>query len=64
MRRDKLDALLEGYMRFPYHASELAMVNDIIDPRDTRPILIGALEGLARKELLPRPWKKHSLIPQ
>jgi acetyl-CoA carboxylase carboxyltransferase component len=64
VRKDKLNAILEGYMRFPYHASELAMVNDIIDPKDTRPILIGALEGLARKEPLPRPWKKHSLIPQ
>lgn len=64
VRGDKLDILCKEYIRFPYHALELAMVNDIIDPRDTRPLLIGALEGLVRKEPSQRPWKKHSLIPQ
>jgi methylmalonyl-CoA decarboxylase subunit alpha len=64
VKMDKLDSLLDEYIRFPYHALEQGMVNDIIDPRDTRPVLIAALEGFARKEPLPRPWRKHSLIPQ
>lgn len=64
VRKEKLARLLKDYVNYPYHALELGMVNEIIDPRDTRPVLIKALEGLANKKPLPRPWRKHSLIPQ
>ena len=64
VRRDKLAELLKNYINYPYHALEQAMVNEMIDPRDTRPVLIGALESLVNKKTLPRPWRKHSLIPQ
>jgi len=64
VKMEKANALLEEYIKFPYHALELGMVNDIIDPRDSRPELIAALERLGEKEPLPRPWRKHSLIPQ
>jgi len=64
LRQEKLSELLEGRMKHPYHAAELAMVQDIIDPRDTRPVLIETLKRLENKDPNPRPWKKHSLIPQ
>jgi len=64
LRRAKLTELFENYINYPYHALEQAMVNDVIDPRDTRPVLIETLKGLASKEPVPRPWRKHSLIPQ
>jgi len=64
VRRDKLTGLLENHFDFPYNALKQAMVNDIIDPRDTRSVLIRTLETLANKGQLPRPWRKHSLIPQ
>ena len=64
LRREKLDGLLKDYINYPYHAVEQAMVDDIIDPRDTRPVLIKTLKRLAKKEPLPRPWRKHSLVPQ
>ena len=38
------------------------MVDDIIDPRDTRPILINALDWFSKK-MESRPWKKHGNIP-
>ncbi|MBL7062125.1 MAG: acyl-CoA carboxylase subunit beta [Dehalococcoidia bacterium] len=64
VRRDKLAWLLENHLDFPYHALKQAMVNDIMDPRDTRPVLIKTLENLANKKKLPTAWKKHSLVPQ
>ena len=64
VRREKLTELLETHINYPYHALEQAMVNDIIDPRDTRSVLIKTLKNLANKELDSRPSRKHSLAPQ
>jgi acetyl-CoA carboxylase carboxyltransferase component len=64
VRKEKLEELLTSRINHPYHAVEQAMVNDIIDPRNTRPVIIEALKTLAKKEPKPRPWRKHSLIPQ
>jgi acetyl-CoA carboxylase carboxyltransferase component len=64
VRREKLDELLRNYIHYPYHAAEQLMVDEIIDPRDTRPILISTLKTLTHKEPIPRPWRKHSLIPK
>jgi acetyl-CoA carboxylase carboxyltransferase component len=64
VRREKLAELQENYINYPYHALELVMVNDIIDPRDTRPVLISSLGNLINKEPPPMPRRKHSLIPQ
>jgi acetyl-CoA carboxylase carboxyltransferase component len=38
------------------------LVDDIIDPRDTRPVLINALDWFTNKTE-NRPWKKHGNIP-
>ncbi|MFW6145647.1 MAG: acyl-CoA carboxylase subunit beta [bacterium] len=46
----------------PYHAAQMMRVEDIIDPRDTRPLLISALKTMAFKKE-DRPWKKHGNIP-
>ena len=64
VRSEKLAELLSTYINHPYHAAEQAMVNDIIDPRDTRPLLIETLKTLTNKTPKPRPWRKHSLITQ
>ena len=64
VRRDRLAQLLKDYIRYPYHAAEQLMVNDIIDPRDTRPVLIRTLEALANKQPGMMLWKKHNLVPR
>ena len=64
VRAEKLDGLQKNYIDFPYHAAEQFMVNDIIDPRDTRPVLIRTLQALANKNTIPGPWKKHNLVPR
>ncbi|MDQ6738533.1 MAG: acyl-CoA carboxylase subunit beta [Gemmatimonadota bacterium] len=46
----------------PYVAAGRGYIDDIIDPRDTRPALIGALESLRGKRDT-NPPKKHGNIP-
>ncbi|MCG6173157.1 carboxyl transferase domain-containing protein, partial [Anoxybacillus sp. LAT_11] len=46
----------------PYVAAKYGMIDDVIDPRDTRIKLIQALEMLRNKHE-ERPKKKHGNIP-
>ena len=46
----------------PYIAASWAYVDDIIDPADTRRVIIDALDGAATKQL-SRPWRKHGVRP-
>ncbi len=64
VRKEKLAELLKKYYNYPYLAAGEMLVNELIDPRDTRPLLIRTLENLAHKNPTPRPWRKHSLIPR
>ncbi len=45
-----------------YRAGARTLIQDIIDPRDTRPRLIEALDWFANKKE-DRPWRKHGNIP-
>ncbi len=46
----------------PYVAVGGAFVDDIVDPRETRPVVIRALE-MAQTKRVDRPWKKHGVMP-
>jgi acetyl-CoA carboxylase carboxyltransferase component len=46
----------------PYIAAGNAMIDDVIDPRETRPTVIRALEMAATKQV-QRPWKRHGVMP-
>ncbi len=46
----------------PYIAARNAVIDDIIDPRETRPTIIRALRMAAGKRV-ERPWKKHGVMP-
>ncbi|MCX8126305.1 MAG: hypothetical protein N3E40_04080, partial [Dehalococcoidia bacterium] len=46
----------------PYVAARLGLVDDIIDPRQTRPKIIKALEMLRSKHET-NPSRKHGNIP-
>lgn len=46
----------------PYIAAENALIDDIIDPRETRSVIINALESLAGKVCL-RPTRRHGIFP-
>ncbi|MGH2942625.1 MAG: acyl-CoA carboxylase subunit beta, partial [Solirubrobacteraceae bacterium] len=45
-----------------YVAARNAMIDDVIDPRETRPTVIGALEMAAGKRV-QRPWRRHGVVP-
>ncbi len=57
--------LIEEYKRqfmHPYGAAERGFIDDVIDPRDTRPKLIAGLEMMMTK-VEARPNRKHGNIP-
>ncbi len=45
-----------------YVAARNAMIDDVIDPRETRPTVIRALE-MAEGKRVERPWKRHGVVP-
>ena len=56
--------MIEGIRKTidPYIAAGNALVDDIIDPRETRPTVIRALE-MAETKRVQRPRKKHGVMP-
>jgi propionyl-CoA carboxylase beta chain len=62
---DRRTELIDDYReRFanPYVAAERGYVDDVIEPRRTRAVLVDALEtALTKRE--PRPRRKHGNIP-
>jgi acetyl-CoA carboxylase carboxyltransferase component len=46
----------------PYVAAGWAMIDDVIEPADTRRVIIEGLEQ-ARGKKVERPWRKHGNIP-
>jgi acetyl-CoA carboxylase carboxyltransferase component len=56
--------LIEAYRRLidVYVPARNALIDDVIDPRDTRPTICRALE-LAEGKRVERPWKRHGVVP-
>jgi propionyl-CoA carboxylase beta chain len=61
-RRAELIAEYRERFANPYTAAERGYVDEVIEPRRTRPVLVDALEtALTKRE--PRPKRKHGNIP-
>jgi acetyl-CoA carboxylase carboxyltransferase component len=60
-KEGKIKKLKENYLN-PYHAAKLGQVDMIIDPKDTRKILIKSLDALMNKRE-EMPARKHGNIP-
>jgi acetyl-CoA carboxylase carboxyltransferase component len=56
--------LIENYRKIidVYIPAKNAMIDDVIDPRETRPTIIRALEMSQRKQI-QRPWKRNGVVP-
>jgi acetyl-CoA carboxylase carboxyltransferase component len=56
--------LIEAYRRIidVYIAAGNDMIDDVIDPRETRKVIAGALE-MAERKRVERPWKRHGVVP-
>ncbi|MAG36495.1 MAG: methylmalonyl-CoA carboxyltransferase [Dehalococcoidia bacterium] len=61
-RRRELIAQYEGQFANPYSAAERGYIDDVIEPHETRPRLIAALDVLQNKRDT-NPPKKHGNIP-
>ena len=61
-RREELVAEYREKFANPYIAASRGFIDDVIEPRETRPRLINALEMLANKRDV-NPQKKHGCIP-
>ncbi|MGH2751316.1 MAG: acyl-CoA carboxylase subunit beta [Actinomycetota bacterium] len=46
----------------PYVAAGWAFIDDLIDPADTRSVIVRGLEQAATKQV-ERPWRKHGVLP-
>jgi acetyl-CoA carboxylase carboxyltransferase component len=46
----------------PYIAARNDVIDDVIDPRETRPTIIRGLR-MARDKRIERPWRKHGVMP-
>jgi acetyl-CoA carboxylase carboxyltransferase component len=46
----------------PYIAARSDVIDDVIDPRETRPTIIRGLE-MAKDKRIQRPWRKHGVMP-
>ena len=62
VRRAELIADYKARFANPYAAAERGYVDDVIEPRRTRPVLIDALETAPTKRER-RPPRKHGNIP-
>ena len=56
--------MIEGIRKSidPYIAAGNALIDDVIDPRETRPTVIKAFE-MATTKRVQRPWKRHGVMP-
>jgi propionyl-CoA carboxylase beta chain len=60
--RRRLVAEYQEKFASPYKAAELGYVDEIIEPEETRPKIVRALETLKTK-VDANPWRKHGNIP-
>jgi acetyl-CoA carboxylase carboxyltransferase component len=60
----KRTELIENFRKIidVYVAAGNDMIDDVIDPRETRPTICRALE-LAASKKVERPWKRHGVVP-
>jgi len=56
--------LIDAYRKVidVYIAARNAMIDDVIDPRETRPTICRALE-MAQNKHVERPYKKSGVVP-
>jgi len=45
-----------------YVAARSAMIDDVIDPRETRPVIVRGL-AMAEAKRVQRPWRRHGVVP-
>ena len=63
LRKRKIEEYKQTIGKEPFHSAAMGFVEELIDPRQTRPLLVKALRRLTKKREGLRPWKKHGNMP-
>jgi acetyl-CoA carboxylase carboxyltransferase component len=61
-REEKIREYREAFST-PYYSASKQLIDIVIEPKDTRRLMIDALLILENKEVEGRPWKKHGVMP-
>ena len=59
--KEQLMGLIRPYID-PYQVARRGLIDEVIDPRETRNVLITGLE-LTRNKHVERPWRRHDVPP-
>ena len=59
--KEQMIQLIRPYIE-PYQVARRGLVDEVIDPRETRNVLITGLE-LTRDKTVERPWRRHGVSP-
>ncbi len=59
--KNQMKELIKPYIE-PYQPARRGLIDDVIDPRETRNVLITGLE-MTRDKVVERPWRKHDVPP-
>jgi acetyl-CoA carboxylase carboxyltransferase component len=62
LRKEKIQYYLDTFAT-PYYSASKQLIDVVIEPRDTRRLIVDALLMLENKKTEGRPWRKHGLIP-
>jgi acetyl-CoA carboxylase carboxyltransferase component len=63
MRREKIRKYQQTIGKEPFHSAAMGFVEEIIDPRETRPWLVEGLRIFSKKREALRPGRKHGNMP-
>ena len=61
-RRDRIQHYHKTFST-PYYSASKQLIDSVIEPTDTRRLIIDALLMLENKQIEGRPWKKHGVMP-
>ncbi|MCX5908070.1 MAG: methylmalonyl-CoA carboxyltransferase, partial [Deltaproteobacteria bacterium] len=61
-REEKINYYRETFAT-PYYSASKQLVDMVIEPKDTRRLMVDTLLMLENKEVEGRPWKKHGVMP-
>ena len=61
-REEKIKFYQETFST-PYHSASKQLIDMVIEPKDTRRLIIDALLVLENKHNESGPWKKHAVMP-
>ena len=61
MQTQQMVQMIQGHIN-PYTIARAGFVDEIIDPRETRKVLMAGLQ-MSKDKVVERPWRRHGVLP-